>query len=139
MVPFHGVHQAGIIGPVPQQRYSTHVALDVTARNAADLAALLQTVTERARFLTAGGTPADLGVGSPPSNSAVLGPVVPTDGLTVTLSVGASLFDDRYGLAAKKPAKLTAMPAFPDLSDADRAMILSENARRLQGTPRLCP
>ena len=113
-VPFHGVHQAGIVGPVPQQRYSTHVALDVTAGTAADLAALLRTVTARARFLTAGGTPADLGVGAPPSDSAVLGPVVPSDGLTVTLSVGASLFDDRFGLAAKKPAKLTAMPVFPD-------------------------
>jgi deferrochelatase/peroxidase EfeB len=113
-VPFHGAHQAGIIGPVPQQRYSTHVALDVTARNAVDLATLLRTITERARFLTAGGAPVDLGVGAPPSDSAVLGPVVPSDGLTVTLSVGASLFDDRYGLTAKKPAKLTAMPAFPD-------------------------
>jgi len=113
-VPFHGVHQAGIVTPVPQQRYATHVAFDVTARTAADLAALFHTITERARFLTAGGAPADLGVGAPPSDSAVLGPVVPSDGLTVTLSAGASLFDGRFGLAAKKPAKLTAMPAFPD-------------------------
>jgi len=117
--PFHGVHQAGIVGPVPQQRYATHVALDVTTRNAADLAALLRTITQRARFLTAGGAPDDLGVGSPPSDSAVLGPVVPSDGLTVTLSVGASLFDGRFGLAAKKPAKLTPMPAFPDDSLQD--------------------
>jgi deferrochelatase/peroxidase EfeB len=120
-VAFHGPHQAGIVGPVPQQRYSTHVAMDVTAHNASDLKTLLRTITDRARFLTAGGTPTNLGVGAPPSDSAVLGPEVPSDGLTVTLSAGASLFDDRYGLAAKKPAKLSPMPPFPDDSlEADK-------------------
>jgi deferrochelatase/peroxidase EfeB len=114
LVPFHGVHQAGITGPVPQQRYSTHVALNATAANRADLVSLFQTITDRARFLTAGGTPPDLGVGAPPSDSDVLGPVVPSDGLTVTLSVGSSLFDDRYGLAPRKPAGLTPMRSFPN-------------------------
>ena len=112
VVPFHGVHQAGLITPTPAQRYSTHVALDAVAPTRADLVALLRTLTDRARFLTAGGTPPDLGVGSPPSDSNVLGPLLPSDGLTVTLSVGSSLFDDRYGLAATKPAGLTPMPSF---------------------------
>jgi deferrochelatase/peroxidase EfeB len=114
LVPFHGSHQAGLVTPSPAQRYSTHVALDATAANRADLVALFRTVTERARFLTAGGTPPDLGVGSPPSDSAVLGPVVPSDGLSVTLSVGSSLFDGRYGLAARKPAGLVPMRSFPN-------------------------
>ena len=48
----------------------------------------MRTLTSRARFLTAGGTPPDLGVGQPPSDSDVLGPAVPADGLTVTVSVG---------------------------------------------------
>jgi deferrochelatase/peroxidase EfeB len=114
LVPFHGVHQAGITGPTPQQRYSTHVALDATAATKTDLVALFQTITDRARFLTSGGTPPDLGVGAPPSDSDVLGPVVPSDGLTVTLSVGSSLFDDRYGLAPLKPRGLTPMRGFPN-------------------------
>src|SRR6201991_4375929 len=114
LVPFHGEHQAGISGPTPQQRYATHVALNATAGNRADLVALFQTVTDRARFLTTGGTPPDLGVGSPPSDSDIFGPDVPADGLSVTFSVGSSLFDARYGLTDRKPARLTPMRGFPN-------------------------
>ncbi|HEX4248918.1 MAG TPA: Dyp-type peroxidase, partial [Pseudonocardia sp.] len=114
LVPFHGVRQAGLVTPTPAQRYSTHVALDATTANRAELVTLFHTITDRARFLTAGGTPPDLGVGSPPSDSAVLGPVVPSDGLSVTLSVGSSLFDSRYGLATRQPPGLVAMRSFPN-------------------------
>ncbi|MCX4092964.1 Dyp-type peroxidase [Nocardia sp. alder85J] len=113
--PFHGVHQAGVLtpGPADKQNASCFAAFDVTAARG-DLADLLKTLTGRARFLTAGGAPADLGLGEPPSDSAVLGPEVPADGLTITAGVGASLFDDRFGLAARKPARLTPMRIFPD-------------------------
>jgi deferrochelatase/peroxidase EfeB len=43
-----------------------------------------------------------------------MGPHIPSDGLTITVSIGASLFDDRYGLAARSPRHLTSMPVFPD-------------------------
>ncbi|MBC9724398.1 iron uptake transporter deferrochelatase/peroxidase subunit [Streptomyces sp. TRM68367] len=111
-VPFHGPHQAGIT--TPSQRATAFVAFDVTADGRRELAGLLRTLTDRARFLTAGGVPAPLGITAPPADSGTLGPRIPADGLTVTVGVGASLFDDRYGLAARRPHRLTAMPSFPD-------------------------
>jgi deferrochelatase/peroxidase EfeB len=111
-VAFHGVRQAGIA--TPAQPHAAHIAFDVLVEDRAGLTDLLKTVTERARFLTAGGTPADPGIAGPPNDSGVLGPTVPADRLTVTLGVGASLFDDRFGLAARKPRGLTTMEPFPD-------------------------
>jgi deferrochelatase/peroxidase EfeB len=111
-VEFHGANQAGIL--TPPQPAGTFVSFNVIAADRAGLQQMFKTLTERARFLTAGGTPADLGVASPPSDSSTIGPVVEPDGLTITVGVGASLFDGRYGLAARKPAKLAPMPAFPN-------------------------
>jgi deferrochelatase/peroxidase EfeB len=117
-VPFHGKHQAGIL-PEPQ-RATAVVSFDATASNRAELVDLFQTVTDRARFLTAGGTPPPVGIDGPPSDSGVLGPTVVPDGLTVTFGVGPTLFDDRYGLASSRPARLTPMRSFPN-DDLDPA------------------
>jgi deferrochelatase/peroxidase EfeB len=111
-LPFHGAHQQGVT--TPAQKHMTLAVFDVVAADKAELSALLQTLTDRARFLAAGGTPPDLGVGAPPSDNGILGPTVPADGLTFTLGVGASLFDGRFGLAGKKPARLTPMKTFPN-------------------------
>jgi len=117
-VPFHGKYQAGIL-PQPQ-RATAVVSFDATAASRADLVDLFQTVTDRARFLTAGGTPPPVGIDGPPSDSGVLGPTVVPDGLTVTFGVGSTLFDSRYGLAARRPSHLTPMESFPN-DDLDPA------------------
>ncbi|MBN7461196.1 Dyp-type peroxidase, partial [Mycobacteroides abscessus subsp. abscessus] len=86
--PFHGVHQSGILVPPPaeKQNFACHVAFDVTSKNKDAVVAAFKTLTTRARFLCDGGTPPDLGIGEPPADSAVLGPVVESDGLTVTVA-----------------------------------------------------
>ncbi|AYG84734.1 Deferrochelatase/peroxidase EfeB [Streptomyces hundungensis] len=115
---FHGTHQAAILQP--PCRTTALLSFDVTAADRRELTELLRTLTERARFLAVGGTPAPVGITAPPSDSGVLGPQGPTGGVTITAGVGAALFDDRFGLAGRKPARLTSMPAFPD-DDLDPA------------------
>ncbi len=130
-VPFHGPHQAAILRKPPAQ--TIVASFDAVAESKAELTELFRAVTDRARFLTAGGAPAALGITAPPADSGVLGPVVPGSDLGVILGVGASLFDDRYGLAKLKPAKLKPMTTFPDdaLDPAqchgDLSLILSAN------------
>jgi deferrochelatase/peroxidase EfeB len=111
-VPFHGAHQAGIITANPPA--ACYAAFDVTASSRKELAELFKTLTHYARFLTTGGTPPHLGTGAPPSDSGTLGPKLPPDGLAITVGVGSTLFDSRFGLAKKQPRHLTPMRSFPN-------------------------
>ncbi|MCT9089033.1 iron uptake transporter deferrochelatase/peroxidase subunit [Streptomyces sp. ASQP_92] len=115
---FHGTHQAGIL-QLPR-RATALVSFDVTAADRRELTELMRALTDRARFLAVGGSPVPVGITAPPSDSGVLGPQGPTGGVTITAGVGAALFDDRFGLKDRKPARLTTMPAFPD-DDLDPA------------------
>jgi deferrochelatase/peroxidase EfeB len=110
--PFHGVHQAGIDRPAPKQAQATasFVSFDVAVQDRRELDGLFRTITERARFLTTGGKPPTAGSG--PRDDRLLGGTVVPDGLTVTVAVGASLFDGRYGLAPRKPVQLKTMVPF---------------------------
>ena len=111
-VPFHGPWQAGIVNPPPPA--ACFVSFNVTAANRGELIDLLQTLTARARFLAEGGLPPEPGPVEPPSDSGTLGPEVPADGLTITVGFGSSLFDDRFGIADRKPKHLTTMTSFPN-------------------------
>jgi deferrochelatase/peroxidase EfeB len=112
IAPFHGTRQASVLAA--PRRVTAFAALDVTAGNRGELSDLLRTLTARARFLTSGGTPPSVGITGPPTDSGILGEEPPSGALAVTVGVGASLFDHRFGLAARRPRRLTAMPAFPD-------------------------
>ncbi len=116
-IAFHGEHQAGIV--TNRQAHAAFVSFDLTAASRRELADLMRTLTGRARFLTSGGPPPNLGISAPPSDSGLLGPAVAPGGLTVTVGLGASAFDERYGLASRKPRRLRAMDVFVN-DDLDR-------------------
>jgi deferrochelatase/peroxidase EfeB len=116
--PFHGAHQAGIVDA--RQNQASFAAFDVVARDSSELKDLMHALTDSARRLTTGGTRATLGISAPPADSGTLGPAVPAAGLAVTLGLGASLFDERFGLTKQKPKRLRAMDTFPD-DDLDPA------------------
>lgn len=111
-VAFDGPHQAGVLTPAPAQ--ASFVALDSIAPDRGTLITALQNLSTRARSLTQGDTVGEQEIDDPPPDSGTLGPVNAPDELTVTIAFGASLFDDRYGLAALKPRRLERMPNFPN-------------------------
>jgi deferrochelatase/peroxidase EfeB len=133
--PFYGAYQSGIITPAPNSRqpFATFAAFDVTAGNRGELGDLFRTLTAEAAFLTVGGTAPSASQGSPPPDNGIVGPQVQPDGLTVTVGVGASLFDGRYGLAPRKPVQLVTMKPFrhddlvPAMSDGDLLIQLCAN------------
>jgi len=109
-VPFDGEHQAGILTPPPEQ--ASFLALDAIAPDRGSLAIGLQELSSRARELTQGSTIPPQEVDDPPVDSGTLGTTIAPDALTVTIGFGAALFDERYGLARRKPAGLTTMEPF---------------------------
>jgi len=111
--PFYGEHQSGIL--TPQQASMMLVAFDSLASDKADLERLFRLLTTRIAFLTAGGPAPDTpNPRLPPMDSGILGPFIAPDNLTITVSLGESLFDARYGLAKQKPKALQKMTRFPN-------------------------
>ncbi|POP46045.1 deferrochelatase/peroxidase EfeB [Superficieibacter electus] len=111
--PFYGPHQAGIL--TPQQAAMMLVAFDVLASDKAGLERLFRLLTRRIAFLTTGGpAPQTPNPRMPPTDSGILGKFIAPDNLTITVSLGHSLFDDRFGLAAHRPKKLQKMTRFPN-------------------------
>ena len=109
---FHGQHQNGIVTPRPAA--GMLVAFDVLATDRQDLERLFRTLNERIAFLMKGGAVPQIDPKLPPVDSGILGPVVTPDNLTVTVSVGESLFDERFGLSQVKPKRLSRMQGFPN-------------------------
>ena len=116
IVPFNGAHQAGIVTPAQDRMH--FVAFDVlegTTRE--DLIELLKKWTVMARRMSAGKEAVEDGatglgdVAVPQDTGEALD--LPPSNLTITVGFGPSLFDDRFGLASKKPEQLRDLPHFP--------------------------
>jgi deferrochelatase/peroxidase EfeB len=112
VVPVNGAHQAGIA--TPAQDRVAFAALDVTSRDPHQLAQLLDQWTASARAMTQGsvvpGGMADQ-LAAPADTGEAYG-LSPAK-LTVTIGFGPSLFDHRFGLAARRPQALEELPPLP--------------------------
>ncbi|MFD2420233.1 iron uptake transporter deferrochelatase/peroxidase subunit [Amycolatopsis pigmentata] len=116
-VPFYGPHQAGIA--TPAQARLAFATYDLTVdgsveSNRAALRTLLKTWTEAAAAMTDGrAVPGDNDkLSAPPADTGEAYGLPPAN-LTITFGVGPSLFDGRFGLAARRPAALADLPHLP--------------------------
>ncbi|ALE91597.1 peroxidase [Arthrobacter alpinus] len=109
--PYYGAHQSGI--DTPPQDHLVFTAFDLSATTATELQLVLAKWSAAMAQMTAGrpvgkveptrehGIPVDTG------EAFDMG----TQGLTLTLGYGPSLFDDRFGLAKFKPKDFADLPA----------------------------
>lgn len=106
-LPFHGPHQAGIIAAPAE--HGTAIAFDVTVTGRAELAAVLQSLSTTIQELVENAAPEPADAMATTADSGIL--IGTSERLTSgTLSAGAALFDERFGLQALKPTSLVAMP-----------------------------
>ncbi|VEG45899.1 Dyp-type peroxidase family protein [Mycolicibacterium flavescens] len=129
LVPFEGAHQTGITAlPIPEQ--GLIASFNVLSKDRDGLKRALQELTEEIRGLMAGRPPEVRDPEYPPVDSGILGEQPPADNLSVVVGVGASLFDDRFGLADRKPRELVTMPFLandrldPKLSHGDLSIVI---------------
>jgi deferrochelatase/peroxidase EfeB len=112
VVPFYGEHQAGVT--TTQQERLMFAALDVTTTDKQELARMLGRWAAMVSRFTQGlpvsdAEPAQEQAPLDTGEAVDLGPY----SLTVTVGFGASLFDDRFGLAHQLPAALKPLGTIP--------------------------
>jgi len=113
--PFYGDHQAGILTAAQDRLH--FAAFDVSDITAKELEELLADWTYAAGRMTAGLGAGEFGPASgpydaPPDDTGEALDLPPS-GLTITFGFGPALFDDRFGLASKRPEALIDLPHFP--------------------------
>jgi deferrochelatase/peroxidase EfeB len=111
-VAFYGPHQAGIA--TPAQDRLAFAAFDVTSTDVQALQRMLGTWAAAAARM-AKGLPIGAVETSPQAPPIDTGEAtgLAAAQLTVTVGFGPSLFDRRFGLAARRPAALAELPALP--------------------------
>jgi deferrochelatase/peroxidase EfeB len=121
-VPFNGRHQAGIATPAQDRLH--FAAFDVEdGLRADDLRGLLRAWSGAAERMAAGRLVGDANheALAPPQDTGEALGLAPAR-LTVTFGLGPSLFDERFGLAGLRPARLRQLPALPgDELDRERS------------------
>nr|BFE82824.1 hypothetical protein GCM10020093_054250 [Planobispora longispora] len=137
-VPFYGGHQAGIVTPAQDRLH--FAAFDVTTDEKAELVDLLQEWTAAAARLTQGREAGTFGAvggsaeAAPDDTGEALG--LPASGLTLTIGFGPSLFDDRFGLAGRRPRPWRTCRSSPATSSSRRSRAVTSACRRAPTTRR---
>ena len=111
-VAFRGPSQAGVT--TPGQRHAIIAAFDTTASDRHELGEMLRALSAESESLMAGEVPAQSSPLLPPADNLIVGTDPEPDDLTITTAVGASLFDERFGLAGVRPKQLRTMDRFPN-------------------------
>jgi deferrochelatase/peroxidase EfeB len=107
-LPFRGRHQTGITHPANEQ--GLLAAFTVAADGRDELRETFEALTVESERLMSGQPYEDRDPAFPPLYTGTVGNPPPPSSLSVVVSVGASLFDERYGLADRRPAALEKMP-----------------------------
>lgn len=106
----YGEHQPGVVDKL--QEHSEILAFDLHVSTKADLKTFFRALTDITRCVTFGGATHSNDLTGPPVDNGIVGSDVDPDGISVTVGVGASLFDARFGLSGRKPLHLHPMQAF---------------------------
>ncbi|MFV0260103.1 MAG: Dyp-type peroxidase [Acidimicrobiales bacterium] len=112
VLPYRGDHQAAVNAPLAPA--AIVVGLDVRAGNADDLAATLTALGDAAEAVMSGEPSPTRPGGAAPIDNGLLGPEPGPNGVGVIIGYGAGLFDERFGLADRRPSELRTMPRFPN-------------------------
>jgi deferrochelatase/peroxidase EfeB len=110
-------------------------AFDIAVATKDELSETLQLLSGEIERIMTGAPAVDADNILPPPDSGLLEGTVGSAGTAITLAFGASFFDERFGLADRRPAELIPMPRFfndrlvePALSDGDLALVISSSS-----------
>lgn len=112
-INYLGPHQAGVLTPEPKN--ASFIAFNMTANSIEELQTVFTLLTQRIADLTQPQkAPSINNDKMPPAESGILGTQQQPDSLTITVALGNSLFDNRFGLNKIKPKYLSEMTSFPN-------------------------
>lgn len=111
-VPYFGKHQSGISNDAPASAITCSFNLITTGKES--LRSVLQILSAEIEMLTQGNEIHENDRKYPPKDNLVNGQLPDVDELTITIGLGSTIFDDRFGLKSKKPIELIEMPNFPN-------------------------
>ncbi|WP_079910552.1 iron uptake transporter deferrochelatase/peroxidase subunit [Paenibacillus sp. 32352] len=110
-IPFYDQYQAGIL--TPAQNFLCFAAFDLTTKQASEVTKLFRAWTEASANMAEGrmvGSHNDQPSLPPEDTGEAVG--LNANQLTITFGVGPSMFDERFGLASKRPEAFVDFPKF---------------------------